>query len=83
MLLLEPKLCQMEMYLFRKLRFYFASQAFIETFFPTRKVSRDLNCMEHSDTCDLQYPDPYSRPILLQHFPLYRLSDEVIFSDLN
>ena len=33
--------------------------------------------MENSDTCDLQFPDAYSRPILLQHFPLFRESDKV------
>ena len=40
------------------------------------QVARELKCMDKKD-CELDYDflNGYSRPILLQHFPLYRESD--------
>ena len=41
------------------------------------KISQEFNCMENKDFCELEFVDDdvYSRPILLQHFPLFRESD--------
>ena len=41
------------------------------------KLSQELSCMENKEFCELEFVDEdvYSRPILLQHFPLYRESD--------
>ncbi len=39
-----------------------------------KEISQELQCMKSKD-CDLVYAEEYSRPILLQHFPLYRKSD--------
>ena len=47
-------------------------------------VSKQLHCMKYkSDQCDkLTYPDSeYSKPILLQHFPLFRKNDEDCHDD--
>ena len=43
-----------------------------------RELSHELLCLQSKDsTCELvNYSEEYSRPILLQHFPLYRESDE-------
>ena len=41
------------------------------------KITQEFNCMENKEFCELEFVDEdvYSRPILLQHFPLYRESD--------
>lgn len=38
-------------------------------------VSKELSCMKNKDKCELKYEEEFSKPILLQHFPLYRKSD--------
>lgn len=40
-------------------------------------VSKELSCLKDDTECDLDYDymNKYSRPILLQHFPLHRYSD--------
>lgn len=42
-----------------------------------KSLAEELSCMKKSqNTCELTYPeDAYSRPILLQHFPLFREND--------
>lgn len=36
-------------------------------------ISKLLNCTHtYKDNCKSQLPLPYSRPVLMQHFPLYR-----------
>ena len=41
------------------------------------KISQEFTCMENKEFCELEFfeEDVYTRPILLQHFPLYRESD--------
>jgi len=38
-------------------------------------VSNELRCMEDKNNCEFSYSHEYSRPILLQHFPLFRKND--------
>lgn len=42
-----------------------------------KEIGHELHCMEAQDDpqCELAFSETYSRPILLQHFPLFRLSD--------
>ncbi|XP_073957199.1 metallophosphoesterase 1 homolog isoform X2 [Choristoneura fumiferana] len=39
------------------------------------KISRSLECSKYPDLCNDVSKLNYSRPILMQHFPLYRMSD--------
>lgn len=42
-----------------------------------KELSHELHCLKYKDACEfVNYSEDYSRPILLQHFPLYRLSDQ-------
>ncbi len=47
-----------------------------------RKVAKELECIENRDVCEIDYDfegegdaAEFGRPVLLQHFPLYRESD--------
>ncbi len=43
-----------------------------------KEIADEFKCMHPSDsTCELTFQEDFSRPILLQHFPLYRKSDAV------
>lgn len=45
----------------------------LESEFEIEKLSKLLNCTRnYKDNCKSRLTIPYSRPILMQHFPLYR-----------
>lgn len=48
-----------------------------------KNISRTLYCMSHPQLaeCARTRRHPYSRPILMQHFPTYRISDKVCDED--
>ena len=57
---------------------------FIELGPRLRKVARELECLERREECEVEYDfgaddrdgdHEFGRPILLQHFPLFRRSD--------
>ena len=44
-------------------------------------LSKQLHCMKDKNQCELSYTEEFSKPILLQHFPLFRKSDEDCHDD--
>ena len=40
-----------------------------------KSIAQDLQCMQDKSNCELEFSEEFSHPVVLQHFPMFRKSD--------